>query len=166
MSASTSKRDVSPSDSHEPSEGKRIKLDEEQTMTATAGEAVDPSSPTIAISRTNNRSSREYNTGKGREQRDGRGSKAGRGARGSGRGTGTGRGTGNGNGRRSDGKTNDRTNNKSDRSKEKQRKNDKILKDEVDDNAGSDADGQPKLPKKKVALLIGYSGLGYCGSQV
>lgn len=32
--------------------------------------------------------------------------------------------------------------------------------------SGLNADGTPKLPKKKVALLIGYSGLGYNGSQM
>lgn len=38
--------------------------------------------------------------------------------------------------------------------------------DNDDDNTGLNRDGTPKLKKKKVAMLIGYSGLGYNGSQM
>lgn len=38
--------------------------------------------------------------------------------------------------------------------------------DDEDDATGLNRDGTPKLKKKKVAMLIGYSGLGYNGSQI
>lgn len=55
------------------------------------------------------------------------------------------------------------------RSRNNERKNKAgkgMRNDEEEDEGGVGADGQPKLPKKKVAMLIGYSGMGYNGSQM
>ncbi|GAA5867676.1 hypothetical protein JCM1840_006654 [Sporobolomyces johnsonii] len=37
---------------------------------------------------------------------------------------------------------------------------------EADEGAGNDEDKKDRLPKKKVAALVGYNGIGYKGSQV
>jgi tRNA pseudouridine38-40 synthase len=132
---------------------KRVRLDDGPSLSlaSDSGDAT-PSSPTTSFAKSKNE--RSNNRG-GQQQRGGRG--------------------GGGGGRGGRGSNNNNSNSNYSRgSKGKQREwgpkkdsNDPAnLDSEAVKNEDTAGEGKSKIPKKKVALLIGYSGLGYSGSQV
>lgn len=127
---------------------KRVRLDESSLLqpSSPTSESVDvtPSSPTNALVKSKNERNQHGN------------------GRGGGRG-----------GRGRDKKKNNNNKGKqrdwSDSRKSKQEGDSATTRNAIDedgDQEGASADGKPKIPKKKVAMLIGYSGLGYSGSQM
>lgn len=126
---------------------KRVRLDDGSGQPSSPqSEGVDaaPSSPTNSLVKSKN----------DRNNAGHRGGRGGRGARGGGRGA---RG---GDKQRHKGKQRDWGNDR----KSNGKGGDGQAEDGID--AQRDEDAGPRIPKKKVAMLIGYSGLGYSGSQV
>lgn len=165
MSISTSKRDTNPSNSHdeqdERPESKRVKLGEQDSGTAIlTSDFIEPSSPTASTSQRGERSG----GGRGQQGRRERGQRiGGRGRQGQERGQ---------RGRERDfkGKNKETQSDGPDRSKEGRSNGIRVKSNpqKMDDDVvvERDVDVQRKMPKKKVALLIGYLGLDYSGSQM
>lgn len=125
---------------------KRVKLDEGLGQPSSpTSESVDvtPSSPTNALLKSKNERNQSSHRGGGRG------------------------------GRQGDKKKNNNNNNKGKQrdwsDSRKSNKDGENAQTRNDNDAESDqdgGDGKPRIPKKKVAMLIGYSGFGYSGSQV
>lgn len=123
---------------------KRVRLDEglgQPSSPLSDGIDATPSSPTNSLLKSKNK-------------RNNSGNRSGRGARGGGRG----------------GRGGDKKNNKGKQrdwnDSAKSNRNSEAAQKQEGDDAERDEDAGPRIPKKKVAMLIGYSGLGYSGSQV
>ncbi|GAA5968931.1 hypothetical protein JCM11641_000783 [Rhodosporidiobolus odoratus] len=163
--SSTTKRDGSPSTSaHNGTPAKRARLDDSSAAPANAAEKssaaaeATPATGETPSSPFNAKDTDSPSTGRG-GKKGGRGGRDGRGGRGGGRGGKNDRGPDSRSwGGRNTGKG----------EKEMRQWGGKSRNEEQADKeggVGEEGEKKDKLPKKKVAVLIGYNGIGYKGSQ-